>query len=247
MGHPHLQVVGKLNHQLLHDLLGGLEKVFQPSVGQRESASRTAYLFAHRRRLGRIAGMVNISKRPATVDDRAIPGDWEGDLILGSIESGSAIGTLVERSTRYAMLLHLPDNHTVEALQEAIVAKMPRLPTMLRKTLTWDQGKEMANHAKITKAIDLDIYFCDPHSPGQRGTNENTWPSAPIVSQRHRPVSVPRGLPGLRRRQTQQPATQDPRLENTRPSPRRTTIQPVRSTRCCTSTLKPPWMLLMYG
>ncbi|OBJ35213.1 transposase, partial [Mycolicibacterium mucogenicum] len=73
-----------------------------------------------------------------------------------------------------AMLLHLPDNHTAEAVQNAIVAKMPRLPAMLRQTLTWDQGKEMANHAKITEAIDLDIYFCDPHSPWQRGTNENT-------------------------------------------------------------------------
>ncbi|NKZ15792.1 IS30 family transposase [Mycolicibacterium septicum DSM 44393] len=125
-------------------------------------------------RRGRIPGMVNISQRPAEALDRAIPGHWEGDLILGSIESASAIGTVVERSTRYAMLLHLPDNHTAEALQNAIVAKMSRLPAMLRKTLTWDQGKEMANHAQIATAIDLDIYFCDPHSPWQRGTNENT-------------------------------------------------------------------------
>lgn len=125
-------------------------------------------------RRGRIPGMINISERPAEALDRAVAGHWEGDLILGSTESGSAIGTLVERSTRYAMLLHLPDNHTAEAVQNAIVAKMPRLPAMLRQTLTWDQGKEMANHAKITEAIDLDIYFCDPHSPWQRGTNENT-------------------------------------------------------------------------
>jgi len=125
-------------------------------------------------RRGRIPGMINISERPAEALDRAVAGHWGGDLILGSTESGSAIGTLVERSTRYAMLLHLPDNHTAEAVQNAIVAKMPRLPAMLRQTLTWDQGKEMANHAKITEAIDLDIYFCDPHSPWQRGTNENT-------------------------------------------------------------------------
>lgn len=125
-------------------------------------------------RRGRIPGMVNISKRPPEVLDRAIPGHWEGDLILGSTESASAIGTVVERSTRYAMLLHLPDNHSAEALQGAIVAKMSRLPAMLRKTLTWDQGKEMANHAQIAEATDLDIYFCDPHSPWQRGTNENT-------------------------------------------------------------------------
>ncbi|MGV0816258.1 IS30 family transposase [Mycolicibacterium boenickei] len=125
-------------------------------------------------RRGRIPGMINISQRPPEALDRAVAGHWEGDLILGSTESGSAIGTLVERSTRYAMLLHLPDDHTAEALQNAIVAKMPRLPAMLRKTLTWDQGKEMANHAQIAEAIDLDIYFCDPHSPWQRGTNENT-------------------------------------------------------------------------
>ncbi|MDX1881074.1 IS30 family transposase [Mycobacterium sp. SMC-18] len=125
-------------------------------------------------RRGRIPGIINISERPAEALDRAVAGHWEGDLILGSTESGSAIGTLVERSTRYAVLLHLPENHTAEAVQNAIVAKMPRLPAMLRQTLTWDQGKEMANHAQITEAIDLDIYFCDPHSPWQRGTNENT-------------------------------------------------------------------------
>jgi len=131
----------------------------------------------HRRadqRRGRIKDMVNISQRPAKVADRAVPGHWEGDLILGSTASGSAIGTLVERSTRFVMLLHLPDEHTAEAVQEAIVAKMAAMPAILRKTLTWDQGKEMANHAQIAKATDLDIYFCDPHSPWQRGTNENT-------------------------------------------------------------------------
>jgi len=131
----------------------------------------------HRRcdeRRGRLKDMVNISERPATVADRAVPGHWEGDLIMGSAVSNSAIGTVVERSTRFVMLLHLPDGHTAEAVQDAIVAKMAALPAILRKTLTWDQGKEMANHAQIAKATDLDIYFCDPHSPWQRGTNENT-------------------------------------------------------------------------
>jgi IS30 family transposase len=130
----------------------------------------------HRRadeRRGRLTDMVNISERPATVADRAVPGHWEGDLIVGAA-SGSAIGTVVERSTRFVMLLHLPDGHTAEAVQEAIVVKMAALPAILRKTLTWDQGKEMANHAQIAKAADLKIYFCDPHSPWQRGTNENT-------------------------------------------------------------------------
>jgi transposase, IS30 family len=125
-------------------------------------------------RRGRIPNMISISERPPEVADRAVPGNWEGDLIMGSTQSGSAIGTLVERSTRYTLLLHLPDNHTALAVQEAIIAKMAQLPAMLRRTLTWDQGKEMANHLAIAEATDLDIYFCDPHSPWQRGTNENT-------------------------------------------------------------------------
>jgi transposase, IS30 family len=125
-------------------------------------------------RRGRIRDMVSISERPAEVEDRAIPGHWEGDLILGGTASGSAIGTVVERTSRFVLLLHLPDNHTAEAVQEAIVAKMARLPAILRKTLTWDQGREMANHVAIAEASALDIYFCDPHSPWQRGTNENT-------------------------------------------------------------------------
>jgi transposase, IS30 family len=111
----------------------------------------------------RFAGMVMISERPPEVEDRAVPGHWEGDLIMGSKESGSAVGTLVERT-----------GHGAEIVQEAMVAKMATLPDQLRRSLTWDQGAEMANHLKIAEATGLEIYFCDPHSPWQRGTNENT-------------------------------------------------------------------------
>jgi transposase, IS30 family len=124
-------------------------------------------------RRGRIANMVNISERPPEVEDRAVPGHWEGDLITGA-ENKSAIGTLVERATGYVMLLHLPDAHGALQVQDAMVEVMASLPATLRQTLTWDQGREMSNHVQIAAATHLDIYFCDPHAPWQRGTNENT-------------------------------------------------------------------------
>jgi IS30 family transposase len=123
---------------------------------------------------GKLTGMINISERPAEAEDRAIPGHWEGDLILGSTASGSAIGTLVERTTGFVVLLHLLGDRTAATLAEAMTAKIPEIPEILCRSLTWDQGKEMALHTKITEATGLPIYFCDPHSPWQRGTNENT-------------------------------------------------------------------------
>jgi transposase, IS30 family len=123
-------------------------------------------------RRGRIKDMVLISERPAEVADRAVPGHWEGDLIIGS--RNSAIGTLVERSTRFVLLLHLPQGHGADAVAAAMTEAMGGLPAALRRSLTWDQGKEMAAHAQISLATDLAIYFCDPHSPWQRGSNENT-------------------------------------------------------------------------
>jgi transposase, IS30 family len=123
---------------------------------------------------GKLKDMINISERPAEAKDRAMPGHWEGDLILGSTASGSAIGTLVERTTGFVMLLHLPGDRTAATLADAMSAKVPEIPEILRRSLTWDQGSEMALHTKITEATGLPIYFCDPHSPWQRGTNENT-------------------------------------------------------------------------
>jgi transposase, IS30 family len=124
-------------------------------------------------RRGRIPGMVMISERPAEAEDRAVPGHWEGDLIVGA-GGKSAIGTLVERSSRFVLLLHLPRGHDPAAVAEAMAREMSGLPASLRRSLTWDQGKEMAGHARIALDTGLDIYFCDPHSPWQRGSNENT-------------------------------------------------------------------------
>jgi IS30 family transposase len=121
----------------------------------------------------RVPDIVEISQRPAEADDRAVPGHWEGDLILGR-GNASAIGTLVERTTRFCMLLHLPDGHDATAVRDRMIEAITSMPEQLRRSLTWDRGTEMAAHVQITLATDMAIYFCDPHSPWQRGSNENT-------------------------------------------------------------------------
>ncbi len=121
--------------------------------------------------LGKITNIVSISERPASVEDRAVPGHWEGDLIAGS--NNSHIATLVERNTRYVMLVRVKGKDT-ETVISALIKHAHRLPRELYKSLTWDRGKEMADHQRFTLATNIDVYFCDPQSPWQRGSNENT-------------------------------------------------------------------------
>lgn len=131
-----------------------------PRTGDRKAASPYKEAF-------------KISQRPAEVEDRAVPGHWEGDLIVGT-GSRSAIGTLVERSTRFTILLHLPGRHDADTVAEAMIREMSHLPEHLLRSITWDRGTELADYARIQSALDTQLFFCDPHSPWQRGTNENT-------------------------------------------------------------------------
>ena len=136
---------------------------------------------------GQITDMVMISERPAEAKDRAVPGHWEGDLIYG--RRMTTIGTLVERSTRYVMLFALPNGHSAEAVRTAMAKKIRSLPTELRRSLTWDQGKEMAEHARFTIDTGLQIYFCDPEvTLAARQQREHQRTASPVSAQDHRPL-----------------------------------------------------------
>jgi len=167
----------RVSHETIYQALyfqarGGLKREVQQAL--RTGRTRRKPRRAPDHRTHRFLDpMIMISDRPAEVDDRAVPGHWEGDLIVGE-GNRSAIATLVERSTRYTMLVHLPGNHDAETVRDGLIATMSTLPDHLRGSLTWDQGAEMARHKQFSIATDMAVYFCDPASPWQRGTNENT-------------------------------------------------------------------------
>ena len=140
---------------------------------RRGRISRKPHKQAHARRPRFVDPMRSIDQRPADVESRALPGHWEGDLIIGAL-GGSAIATLVERASRFVMLGHLGRERNANAVRDSLIATVSRLPDALRGTLTWDQGAEMAEHRAFTVATDMDVYFCDPGAPWQRGSNENT-------------------------------------------------------------------------
>jgi IS30 family transposase len=182
------QIVGRLREDFPDDpeMWVSTETIYQSLYVQSRGALRrelTACLRTGRalrrpsrkvgQRKNRIPNMVNVSERPAEANDRAVPGHWEGDLIIGQ-RNLTAIGTLVERQSGYTMLLHLPEGYKPEQVRDVLAEKIKTLPDSVRRSLTWDQGPEMRDWKHVAVAADIAIFFCDPHSPWQRGTNENT-------------------------------------------------------------------------
>lgn len=150
---------------------GVLKKELLACLRTQRIMRRSKHASLKGRGLGKIVDAVTISERPASVEDRAVPGHWEGDLIAGT--NNSYIATLVERQTRYVMLAHISNRNT-DTVVQALIKQSQKLPNELYKSLTWDRGSEMAGHKKFTLATDIQVYFCDPKSPWQRGSNENT-------------------------------------------------------------------------
>jgi transposase, IS30 family len=170
--HPEEKGV-RISHETIYETL------YLQARGELRTRLRTALRTGRTRRVDRSrasvvrGGMINISDRPAVVEDRAVPGFWEGDLIIGK-GGRSQIATLVERTTRLVMLVRIPYDRCADRVAYLLGEKMRTLPEFMKGNLTWDQGKEMARHAEFTVATGLDVFFCDPHSPWQRGSNENT-------------------------------------------------------------------------
>ena len=168
------------NYQVSHETIyrslyvqarGALKKELMRHLRTQRSMRRSRYGHGSGEGQGQIKDMITISERPASVEDRAVPGHWEGDLLAGS--NNTHIATLVERHTRYVMLAKV-DNKDTETVVNALIKQSKKLPRELYKSLTWDRGKELSDHKRFKLATDIDVYFCDPQSPWQRGSNENT-------------------------------------------------------------------------
>ena len=171
---------GNEDYQVSHETIyrslfiqarGALKKELLEHLRRTRAMRRSRHHTQKTANHGRITDTVSISERPAAVEDRAVPGHWEGDLLCG--DCSSQIATLVERHSRYVMLVKVPRKDT-ETVINALIKNARRLPQELYQSLTWDRGKEMADHKRFTLATDISVYFCDPHSPWQRGSNENT-------------------------------------------------------------------------
>jgi IS30 family transposase len=166
----------RVSHETIYRSLfvqarGVLKKELMQYLRSKRTIRRSRYASLKRDGLGQIKDAVSIRQRPASVEDRAVPGHWEGDLIVGS--RNSYIATLVERHSRYVMLVKVANKDT-ESVVSALIKRSQKLPRELYKSLTWDRGKELADHKRFTMTTDIAVYFCDPQSPWQRGTNENT-------------------------------------------------------------------------
>jgi IS30 family transposase len=169
-------MMGRVSHETIYQALyvqtrGSLRQDLHRQLSTKRNQRKVRGSTQRRANLYREA--FKISQRPAEVADRAVPGHWEGDLVLGA-GNRSAVGTLVERSTRFTILLHLPGRHDAETVAEAMIDQMSRLPEHLRRSLTWDRGSELADYARIQLELGMPVYFCDPRAPWQRGMNENT-------------------------------------------------------------------------
>ncbi len=170
------EVYNHVSHETIYRSLyiqarGVLKKELLEHLRAKRTIRRSRHASLKRNGLGQIKDAVSISERPASVEDRAVPGHWEGDLIGGS--KNSNIATLVERHSRYVMLVKVANKDT-ESVVSVLIKQSQRLPRELYRSLTWDRGKELADHPRLTLATDVDVYFCDPQSPWQRGSNENT-------------------------------------------------------------------------